>query len=75
MIYSITQQGRDELQMDDTDKNNLLLMLSAALFAVRLFKAPEKVLGLEAEARVREDAARRSTLDAAAIMAKVEKII
>jgi hypothetical protein len=69
------------------DRENQLLLLTAALFAVRLFREADSVLPadivrrpldrewvIENQARLRAEAAERSALDAAAIMAAVDKI-
>ena len=66
----------------EADARDKLLLLTAALFAVRLFRAEQDVtpLGASPETRAklqeweqidREDTARRAAADAAAIMAAV----
>lgn len=71
---------------EKVDRQEKLLLLSAALFAVRLFRAePQKYslaqfsgdnqpAVLNSEAIEREEAAKRSALDAAAILIAVEEV-
>jgi len=48
------------------DEHNQLLLLTAALFAVRLFR--------DGEAQQRQESAKRAALDAQAIIAAVAKV-
>jgi hypothetical protein len=68
------------------DERDKLLLLTAALFAVRLFRAePDMSIScfspadqdkvLDGEAFEREEAARRAALDAAAILKAVAEIL
>jgi hypothetical protein len=73
------------LMSQPTGERNMLLLLTAALFAVRLFRAEQDVTPLgaspETQAKIqeweqidREDTARRAAADAAAIMAAVSVV-